>query len=184
MRKRSCYMQGYSDASAIQTLKAETLRNRSISNAYVAILSRPTKLRLIRAYLGCGYGRPRQQLRAYYCYRYGLSTATGAGVLRLWLRAYYNYGYGRTTATGVLQLRLRAYYNCSYGRTYGRTTLTFLLHILYVEWLHHAKEAWMHQGFKYKPRKLCLNIHTHIYIIENLAIALESALSVWMLCTG
>ena len=66
----------------------------------------PTELRLVRAYYG--YGRPRQQLRV--CYGYGRSTATGTGVLRLWLRAYYDYGYGRTTttATGVLRLRLRA----------------------------------------------------------------------------
>ena len=77
-------------------------------HAYVAILRMPTELRLVQAYYG--YGRPRQQLRAYYCYGYGRSTATGTGVLRLWLRAYYDYGYGRTTtmATGVLRLRLRA----------------------------------------------------------------------------
>ena len=83
-------------------LKAETPRNRSIA-------SMPTELRLIRAYLGCGYWRPRQQLRAYYCYGYGRSTAMGTGVLRPWLRAYYDYGYGRTTTeatggrTGVLR---------------------------------------------------------------------------------
>ena len=57
-------------------------------HTYVAILRIPTELRLIRAYLGCGYGCPRQQLQAYYCYRYRRSTAMGTGVLRLWLRAY------------------------------------------------------------------------------------------------
>ena len=95
-------MQGYSDASAIQTLKAETPTNRSISSAYVR--SYTSVLRLIWAYLSYGYGRPRQQLRTYYCYEYGCSTATGTG--------YYDYGYGRTTttATGVLRLRLRANY--------------------------------------------------------------------------
>ena len=77
-------------------------------HAYVAILRMPTELRLVQAYYG--YGRPRQQLRAYYCYGYGRSTATGTGVLRLRLRACYDYGYGRTTtmAMGVLRLRLRA----------------------------------------------------------------------------
>ena len=68
-------------------------------HTYVAILRMPTGLRLIRAYLGCGYGR---------------TTATGTGILRLWLRAYYSYGRTTTTATGVLRLRLRenvrAYY--------------------------------------------------------------------------
>ena len=92
-------MHGYPDTSAIQTLKAETPRNRSIA-------SMPTELRLIRAYtsaaatgvLGNSYGR---------------TTATGTGVALLWVRAYYDYGYGRTTtmATGVLRLRLRAYYD-------------------------------------------------------------------------
>ena len=79
-------------------------------HSYVAILRIPTELTLIWAYLGYGYGRPRQQLRAYYCYGYRRSTATGTGVLRLWLRAYYDYSYRRTTttATGVLRLRLRA----------------------------------------------------------------------------
>ena len=96
---------GYSDASAVQPLKAETPRNRSIASAYVAILRTSTELRLIRLYLGYGY------IRAYYC--------TGTGVLRLRLRAYYDYGYGRTTtmATVVLQLRLWAYYGYGYGRT-------------------------------------------------------------------
>ena len=74
--------------------------------AYVAILRMPTELRLVQAYYG--YGRPRQQLRAYYCYGYGRSTATGTDVLRLWLRAYYDYGRTTTMATGVLRLRLRA----------------------------------------------------------------------------
>ena len=94
-------------------------------HAYVAILRMPTELRLVQAYYG--YGRPRQQLRAYYCYGYGRrycygygrTTTMATGVLRLRLRAYYNYGYGRTTtmATGVLRLRLRAYYDYGYGRT-------------------------------------------------------------------
>ena len=94
--------QGYSEASAIQTLKAETPRNRSIASTYVAILCMPTELRLIRAYLGYGYGRPRQQLGAYYCYGYRRTTTMATGVLRLRLHAYYDYGYGRTTteATG------------------------------------------------------------------------------------
>ena len=56
------------------------------------------------------------ELRAYYCYGYGRSTATGMGVVLLRVWAYYDYGYGRTMtrATGVLRLRLRvnvrAYY--------------------------------------------------------------------------
>ena len=50
---------------------------------------------------------------------------TDTNVPQLRLRAYLGYGFGHTsaTATGVLQLRLRG--------THGRTTLTFLLHILY-----------------------------------------------------
>ena len=53
-------------------------------------------------------------------------------VLRL-IRAYRNYGYGRTsaTATGVPRRRLQAYYDCSYGGTHERTTLPFLLRVLY-----------------------------------------------------
>ena len=53
------------------------------------------------------------------------------GLVMLRVQVYYETGYGRTTttATGVLRLRLRAYYDCGYGRMYGRTTLTFLLHI-------------------------------------------------------
>ena len=95
-------MQGYSDASVIQTLKAETPRNHSIASAYVrSYNSVPTEL--TQAYLGYGYGRPRQQLRAYY-----------------------DYGYGRTTtmATGVLQLRLRANVRAYY--------VNFLLRIPYL----------------------------------------------------
>ena len=26
---------------------------------------------------------------------------------------------------------------------------------------HQVEVAWLHQGFRYKPRQLCLNIHTH-----------------------
>ena len=74
-------MQGYSDASAIQTLKVKTPRNHSIASAYVAILRMPTELGLIRAYLGCGYVRPRQQLQAYYCYGYRRTTTMATGVL-------------------------------------------------------------------------------------------------------
>ena len=103
----------------------------------------PTELRLIRAYYGYGrpignsYGRTtatgmgvlRLWLRAYYNYGYGRTTTTATGVLRLWLRAYYDYGYGRTTttATGVLRLRLRAYYDYGYGRT--TTTATGVLRL-------------------------------------------------------
>ena len=57
---------------------------------------------------------------------YERSTATGTGVLRLWLRAYYDYGYGRTTTTvtGVLRLKLRANVRAYY--------VNFLLRIPYV----------------------------------------------------
>ena len=99
-RGRGRATQGYSDASTIQSLKSETPRNHSIASTYVAILHMPTELRLIRAYLGCGYGRPRQQLRAYYCYGYGRTTSTATGILRLRLHT-------TSTAMGILQLRLR-----------------------------------------------------------------------------
>ena len=104
-------------------------------HTYVAILCMPTELRLIRAYHGYDYGRPRQQLRAYYCYGYRRSTATGTGVVLLRVRAYYCYGYGRTTATGtgVLRLWLRAYYDYGYGRTTTEATggRTGVLRILF-----------------------------------------------------
>ena len=94
---------GYSGASTVQPLKAETPRNRSIASAYVAILRLPTELRLIRPYLSYGYGRTTARVRAYYDYGYGRTTTMATGVL-LRLRTYYSYGYGRTMATtmGVL----------------------------------------------------------------------------------
>ena len=49
------------------------------------------------------YRVPWQQLRAYFGYGYGRTSATDTGVLQLRIRAYFGYGYGRTmaTATGV-----------------------------------------------------------------------------------
>ena len=102
--------QGYSDASVIQTLKAETPRNHSIASAYIrSYNSVPTEL--TQAYLGYGYGR---------------TTTMVTGILRLRLWAYYDYVYGSTTteATGVLQLRLRANVRAYY--------VIFLLRIPYL----------------------------------------------------
>ena len=93
--------QGYSDASSIQTLKAENLRNRSIASAFLhsyttdaLIPLRTIVLRLMRAYLVYGYGR---------------TLSTDMGVPRLRVRTYLGYGYRRTTTvatgecTGVLR---------------------------------------------------------------------------------
>ena len=111
-------MKGYSDTSAIQTLKAETPRNRSIASAYVRSYTSYAN------WAKTDTGVPRLRLRAYYCYGYGRSTATGTGVVLLRVRAYYDYGYGRTmtTATGVLRLRLWAYYDYGYGCTTTEAT--------------------------------------------------------------
>ena len=92
-RGSGCATQGSSDASTIQTLKAETPRNQSIASTYVAILRMPTELRLIWAYLGYGYGCPSNS--------YGRTTAMGTGALQLWLRVYYDYDYRRTTTTAT-----------------------------------------------------------------------------------
>ena len=92
-------MQGYLDASAIQTLKAETLSNHSIASGYVCRYT--TDALLVHTVM----------LRDWYGRTSGVAT-----------------GYGHTIAmgTGVLQLQLWAYYDCSYGRTTSSATANVL----------------------------------------------------------
>ena len=91
-------------ASVIQTLKAETPRNRSNASAYVCSYTTDELSRTSSTYglAKTDTGIPQVRLWAYLGYEYGHTTIMAMGILRLRLQAYYICGYGRTTLTSVL----------------------------------------------------------------------------------